>query len=372
VWFDYTACLRDIPTPAEPKVHVIDEHALDTRFPPTATSTSQDILHRALALLDLMPTERPTEMALEDRNDSIAAFYAFDDQAIYVVDRGEPLDSETAVSTLAHEFVHAMQDEGHQLRDFLAQRATTFDRRLAALSVVEGEASLYQLMAQFALHNRNIWIDHTDHGDLLAFQAMQETNAPFTRAGLVFPYTVGRRHMLQAWLHGTDEAVRAVFDDPPVSTRQVFADFVPDPAHRSNLDEFSPLVGTSSVSLPAALEAWQQVGAGLQLGGWMVSAFSFRRGVGPGTASWKTDRFVPFVKGDHVAFVWEVRWQDDASEHFTDNFLTSVSATGDGLRERPVLTAVDGRSATGRTILVGASDLDLAPWLDAADRLLAN
>ena len=369
VWFDYTACLRDVPTPAEPPTQIIDAQTLADRFAARMVSDERRTTYEALSLLNLMPADMPVEMAEETRNEAVAAFYAFDDQTIYIVDRGQPLDSRTAVGVYVHESVHAMQDNEHGLKAFLQTHGTTYDRQLAALSVVEGEASFYQVLADLALDNLNVWVDYRDTGFAAQDAIIVKSAAPFTDTPLTFPYQIGRSYVMQAWLHGTDEAVAELFTNPPVASEQLARPFEIDPS-RSNLETWSPLTTTASVA-PAG---WRALDDGAQLGRWLVHSLVLRQGGTVASFSvptWRGDTFRVFVDDDdNVGFTWHIRFRtEDPSA--TETVLANI--VGAGLAgATPALTRVRGRHSPTEVVLVGVETGDLEPWLEVADVILAR
>src|SRR5262249_11497474 len=92
----------------------------------------------ALAALELVPPDYDfmTGMLklLEGR---IAGFYEPEDQTMYLAD---DLSDDEAVETLAHELVHALQDQSFPLRPMLEFAAGDSDRVTAAHAVIEGDA----------------------------------------------------------------------------------------------------------------------------------------------------------------------------------------------------------------------------------------
>ena len=68
----------------------------------------------SLSLLDLLPPQvTAREAGTDDVATRTAAFYSWEYRDVTIIDRGERMDSDESVAILAHEFVHALQDEGH-------------------------------------------------------------------------------------------------------------------------------------------------------------------------------------------------------------------------------------------------------------------
>ncbi|XXT18747.1 hypothetical protein WME94_51820 [Sorangium sp. So ce429] len=97
-----------------------------------------DHQREALAALELIPADYDFTggmyRLLEGR---IAGFYEPEDQTMYLVD---DLSETEAEETLAHELVHALQDQSFSLGELLRFKAGDSDRLAATHALVEGEA----------------------------------------------------------------------------------------------------------------------------------------------------------------------------------------------------------------------------------------
>jgi hypothetical protein len=155
--------------------------------------------------------------------------------------------------TLAHELDHALTDQvlGLPLPDEPVQGRE--DRDLAALAVVEGDATL--IMQRFATS-----LSFQEQLELLNPEVIAESEAglgdfpPYLRQELLFPYEDGLRFVCQLFAQGGWDAVNAAYTDPPESTAQIlfpdryFADEEPvdppdpdtlaGPWHRAATEEF--------------------------------------------------------------------------------------------------------------------------------------
>jgi hypothetical protein len=165
----------------------------------------------------------PTMDILQSDNhwdiDNIAAVYWPQDQQVTIVDRGHPFDDLQAVSTVAHEFTHAAQDREFGLQFTLETRTT--DLELVRSTLVEGEASLYGLLA----HLRMLGMPPESYDvagyfhDWLADVRAQTLTAdsPHTHARLAFPYPTGGLLMGRAWMQGRSPAVNRILLHAPDS-----------------------------------------------------------------------------------------------------------------------------------------------------------
>lgn len=183
--------------------------------------------YRALALLDLTSPDLDPAAATQSRLSRVAAFYSRDDDAVTVLDRHEPLRGKEAAALLFHEFVHALQDAELDLTTWYDEHRTSFDSGLAMSSIVEGEAVLYtdQAMA----HTRGFDPDGADwergysaYRDFSLADAVAAAD-PFLVLFSDFAYAYGASYVADALRAGGDDAVRALYTDPPTSTRAIMA-----------------------------------------------------------------------------------------------------------------------------------------------------
>jgi hypothetical protein len=124
--------------------------------------------------------------------DQVVAFYSENTKAITVLDH--KLDERNATLTLAHELVHSMQDAEGLIAAAKAHIDST-DASLAHHAMIEGEATLYQLLAQVDMDghkpNQYNWSSYFGRweGDEVA-AARGDANAIYD-ASLQFEYPYG-------------------------------------------------------------------------------------------------------------------------------------------------------------------------------------
>ena len=79
---------------------------------------------------------------------AVIGFYEPADERFWVVSEESEVDFEsfdaTLRSTVAHEFVHALQDEAFDLEDLLARSSADLDWSLGLSAVLEGDASFHE------------------------------------------------------------------------------------------------------------------------------------------------------------------------------------------------------------------------------------
>jgi hypothetical protein len=135
-----------------------------------------------------------------------------------------PTDDEQAMLTLGHEYVHAIQDRGHALRDLLDTRARrSFDQELALFGLREGQAALYEELLRALVQGRAPaaaararFASITSLND----DAMLRQRRPLWASFASFPYTYGANWAASRWL----EAGELLMDGtPPSSSREIMA-----------------------------------------------------------------------------------------------------------------------------------------------------
>ena len=141
--FDAAAEVRGQLTATMPPVQTI---TLQQFADMLAAQSGQDdgeesVWNALLPLLTLRPAGSSlSDAATEEQVDGVAAFYSTDPKGITVIDRG-PSDPQDDVFVLAHEMVHALQDQEIGLESLLTQ-PRSLDSLVAIKALVEGEASV--------------------------------------------------------------------------------------------------------------------------------------------------------------------------------------------------------------------------------------
>jgi hypothetical protein len=232
--------------------------------------------------------------------------YLFTSQEIIVIDGGDGMASLEANTTLAHELVHALQDQVHDLEALSASVAPTSDANLAFASLVEGEASVYELQMWVAHQGRDMdaldldWLLET--GDDMS----REGGSPALTARLIFPYTYGTRYAVDLWQAGGRDALSAAYGAPPADTLEVVLGTATD---RTPVEEMpAPLDGYSVVEEDVA-GAWLMATTLAELSGDQPLDLAEL------AASWRGDRLVVYREsaGDGVVVDWTIRTRDAAA-----------------------------------------------------------
>ena len=178
-------------------------------------------LQSALRLFGLIPDTLELRAAMIDLfTEQIAGYYDPDSSALYIPADVEPSQLRIVVS---HELVHALQDQYVRLDSIMTQRQAN-DRRTAAHSILEGQATLAQLKVLMPEQRPDtfpvgwFWQMRTVMAQQQAQMKEFERAPLWMREGVIFPYLGGadfcvwfnRRYL--GW---------SVLDSMPRSTEQL-------------------------------------------------------------------------------------------------------------------------------------------------------
>ncbi|MCL4251717.1 MAG: hypothetical protein KJ065_26430 [Anaerolineae bacterium] len=213
------------PTRAEVREYIADQYR---------EQLSPELARRALAFyvaLELLPPETDlTSLFIEVLGSQVAGFYDTETGVMNVIpvigdDPGEGL-SLTEQIIYVHEYTHALQDQ-HFALDSLIEAggiADHPDQLLAALSLVEGDASLamnfytQQVAAANPLAALSILIEGVRAGNLLPPGDIPQ---PLLRE-LIFPYDTGLSFAMALFSEGNGwDLINKTFDNPPTTSEQI-------------------------------------------------------------------------------------------------------------------------------------------------------
>jgi hypothetical protein len=221
-------------------------------------------------------------------------------------------------SLLAHELVHALQDQHFDLLTMLLARPYNFDHEEALFSVIEGDA----MDVQRRLEQGDAWTHHS-----LADVARMEDERfdeyrkeigalfpPLLTETFIFRYRDGVCFVEAARRKGGPRAVDELFRRPPISSEQVL--------HPEKYFAHEQPRAVSVNEQAFAAQGWT-VGAATPLGeigvrGLLLSVLS-ARDAARAAAGWGGDRAYLFERANAVPlFVWQTAWDNtaDAEEFF--------------------------------------------------------
>lgn len=200
------------------QVHDYVMHKIDEDLPPAELNGSQ----AALRLFGLIPPSldlRATLSAL--LTEQIAGFYDPDSSALFIAADVQPQQLRIV---MAHELVHALQDQYANLDSMITQRHHN-DRRAAAQAILEGQATLVQMFVMMPEQNPDtlplglFWKSRSLLSSQQGPQMREFSQAPlWIRETMVFPYLGGADFII--WFRRKYFG-RSVFESMPKSTEQI-------------------------------------------------------------------------------------------------------------------------------------------------------
>lgn len=184
------------------------------------TAQMADAEQRVLAVLGAIPREIDLrELRARALGQQVAGFYEPETGELVVRLTGQQITTLDRV-TLAHELDHALTDQvlGIPLPDDL--RPGQEDADLAALAVVEGDATLTMQKYSTSL-SLGEQLELFDPGAIAQAEAGLADMPFYLEQELLFPYQEGLSFVCGLYAEGGWEAVNRAYDDPPGSSAEV-------------------------------------------------------------------------------------------------------------------------------------------------------
>lgn len=296
--------------------------------------------------------------------EQIGGFYDPEDQQLVLVQREEG-DPNVELVVVEHELVHALQDQNFGLAALDEFAFDNGDVETALRSLVEGDASFFNVLTMAGDFAGNISGMPLGNGGALppAYPGTALASAPDLLArSLLFPYIQGSA-FVQA-VHATDgyRAVNTAYRSrPPLSTEQIL-----HPARYLSVAPDWPIALTLASAKPLLVEGTEKVDDDT-LG--ELGVLSWLEGVGGqdvvGTPlGWGGDRYATYIQPDgSILFTWLTTWDtpDDAQRFEICARGALESLPGDAWKRDGWLRTRSGQQANVRregvdvTVILGAS-----------------
>ncbi len=264
-------------------------------------------------------------------SEQIAGYYDPDTKELVVVTEDGTLAVVDKV-TMAHEIVHALQDQHFDL-NAIDDLAIDADHNAAITALIEGDATLsmtdYMLNYLDPMELLELFGDNFTGSDSSVLD-----NAPlYISEGLLFSYDAGQTFNTALFDEGGYDAINAAFADPPSSTEQILH---PEKYLAANRDE-PMLVDNPDIS--GTLGAGWDLLRGDVLGEWDLKIMLEDNGISSSeaeaaAAGWGGSWFDIYESGDKSLALLTTRWDSDSeASEFADSLLKSFSgdATNGGL-----------------------------------------
>lgn len=285
-------------------------------------------------------------------SERVLGYYDPEEDELFLVSDADGL-SGLAEMTMAHETVHALQD---QHWDLIALRPDDMeaDAAAAVTALIEGDAET--VGTQYLLTT----MDPLEVADAIAEASTISSevvdNAPaYVREGLYFPYTAGSEFVNALLADGGFEAVDAAFSDPPVSTEQILHP-------EKYLGERDDPQAVTLPDLGTALSGWELVRDDT-LGEFDLRIMLDDNGAAnadEAAAGWDGARFGYYTSGDRELVTMTITWDSEGDRAEFEQALRSITgAAGDEVAEDTLgrFTAV-ASAADGSTLIVAGTDRD--------------
>lgn len=281
---------RGLPIRREVPVRVLDRPSMLVRIRAQATKDlPPDVLAsqgEALAALGLVPPDFDYVAGVFRLIEAqIAGFYVPEDGTMYLVD---DLDDAEAEETLAHELVHALQDQSYDLAKLIAFSEGDSDRVTAAHALAEGDAMSAMLDVSVG---SAFAVSESALRRLLAIStSMSAVGATTPRAltsSLTAPYADGFAFVQGLRRRGGWRAVDGAYRTLPVTTEQLL--------HLDKLDAAEPALPVAPPSVGELGEGYRAVWndvmgeQGLRI---VLEDWAYRTTAKEGAAGWGGDRLV--------------------------------------------------------------------------------
>ena len=262
-----------------------------------------------LALFGFIPTQFDYEGAeYELLQDQLAGYYEPADGTMYMAN---DLGDDETNATLAHELVHALQDQSWNLRERSKYRPGDGDRSEAVSALAEGDATsaMFDVMiAQMAQGSGKTAIDMPDDVFAEQLKAGMATGpgaqAPHVmRSSLIAPYVYGTLFVHELRRQGGWLAVNRAWDDPPSTSEQIL--------HMDKWTQHEVGVKIAAPPFLALGAGWKAVDEDSE--GELGVRLAYEEWVGEKpaaelSAGWGGDRGVLVTNGERAAFAWRLRY----------------------------------------------------------------
>lgn len=310
-----TAEIRELDPKATVRYNTMTEDELREHLTESVDDEYQEAMDVNETILTLLGVIEPDldlgELMIDLRSEQVAGFYDSDEEAYYVVEDEE----QTAYDqmTLAHEYVHALQDQHFDL-DALQEATESTDEEWALEALVEGDAVL--AMLSYAEENISFFDQLESASRAAGYEgAVFESSPVFIQETELFSYIEGHDFVLSLYETGGWEAVNEAYENPPRSTEQIL--------HPERYREGDEPQEVALPDLAAELgEGWEELDNdvlgefGLRL---VLAEYMGPVAAAQAAEGWGGDRYVLLQRGEDGSHILAMQayWDDqDESNEF--------------------------------------------------------
>lgn len=308
--------------------------------------SDQDFVNMAtgLASIGLLEEGFPLkETYLNLLGEQIAAFYDQHEHKLYMFEDASLEQMQNRV-ILAHELVHALQDQHFELNKMPLEVKDNDDRAFAAAALIEGEATM--VMSEYMLKNFSLRDLKGTVASLFAQNMEELGKAPlYLRELLLFPYMRGQEFAMVIQAHGGYEGLTEAYRRPPESTSQILhpEKFLASP--RQDPVRITLPTETSQGDKPIVQNTIGEIGVRILFTRWGDEETGKRVASG-----WAGDRYATFRHGEgkeeSVSVIWKSVWDSARNaQEYADalrNYVEKRYGTKAGDRSISVETGENG------------------------------
>jgi hypothetical protein len=324
-------------------------------------------LYWALGLLDPSVELYPLYLAL--LKEQVVGLFDLDSEELLVVTGSFPLDPAGEV-TLAHELVHALQQQHFDARKLVDDATSSLDQELALTALLEGDATLAS--AQYVMARLTPDEALALESNVLPMPVFDNA-PPAVQKSFIFPYDSGLQFTLALWQRsGSWQRVDQAYSQLPTATEQILhpAKYLVGEGPRSvSLSSLLPLLG----------DEWQMVSEDV-LGEFMLRTYlesALDRGTAAGAAAgWGGDRFGLWrnTSGQRVLAYLAVWDSPGEAQEFFAAYQSFTDAAGNWTH-RDAQAKLVRWEAAGKSVLLGLAEdqtlVILSPDLEIASRIIS-
>jgi len=326
---------------------------LDEELPAERLTAMHDVYRLLGQMPDTLDIRRLLAALYEEQ---VAGFFDPDSSTLFVFE-GSDVKSAQFKFVVAHELVHALQDDYLPLDSIMHQKRDA-DRLAAAQAMLEGQATLASMKmmtpGQDLLNDDAIW--EVFREQLMTARGSMAVFAETPRVlqeGLIFPYLAGAEFV--RWYERDSAAAGPPYGAAvPVSTEQVL-----HPARYAQGDMPVTVEIDTAGAGPGEVDVIGEMGIAILAADLAdVEVVSTTVPIG-----WAGDRYRLYRTPAGPALVWRIAWDDQRA---ADRFLRGSGARLDALRRPGYRTAVTPEPVEGHpgTRVVIAPDA----WTGWADQ----
>ena len=337
---ELTACVRGNEAGPLPPVSVMTAAEFDAFVASESPRPDPDYWEDVLVMLELAEPGALGAKRLRRRvAGEVGAFYRWDEDDVVLIDRGGPFDDVGMNAILVHEFVHALQDREVDLRAYADAHDDDDDTFLAARSVYEGEARLWEDRVRAAMLGLDVeaidWENRLNELVLRGESWLLEQEGALLAASELVPYTHGARFLYPQWKEKGHDGVLELFADPPRSSKELLL------GEREPLSEVTPF---PELEPPEGVELYGSSSLGA-LGIYVYLAAELGREPARERAlTWTSDRLEIYVDAasESPIIVWSLDASAEAASSVfgrTRRLLPNTVSRTVGRRQRLAATA---------------------------------